>query len=862
MKNQTGIIRIKAFMALTSILGIVTGKTTPWHSQALRFGAFLILLSSVVFVCSIHTFQDDGSDALFVINYSFFLLYTIITYLKRKDPQVDSRIKLSMLYYCAALALISCFAFNRTVQVFKTSVSWLDGLVIFFIVLCLLRPYVNYVNRFFTFIYYVLMGLCLLLMNYYAICLGTTSFMGAIGILLFGIGIHAFVPLLISILIVMDVIQKDRPAQKGLALGYLLSCTVLGLGLWYVACRIQNINRLGDAEAMNRNGNLPTWITVAQQLDDDYLNFHILKAKRSRLVFFEFGDFPRFGGEEKECHDPLVVIAYHFTPALNLSSTDKAQVLETLSANSNISESRLWQGKDLQTTFVGTQVRIHTTERLAYTEKLLTIRNTSKRAAQEAVYTLQMPEGAVVTALSLWVNGKEEKGVLTSKEKAQTAYTNIVGYQRRDPSMVLWKEGNQVSIRVFPCSSFEDRKVKLGIVAPLSLQGNQLVYQTMGIIGTDLSECEERIQVGIDQPVADLGLPSGFHKEGNLWIREAKLDMDFTVSTSCKPLTERSFSHEGYTYTLKPFTKEYQPKDYKCLYLDLSRAWKKEEIKSVLATNLDKCVYYCDLNQELVQITNSNLEEVYEFAQKNVYSLFPFYVIKDPETALVLIKSGKQSPNLKALMDTEFGNLLKKSLLKHKFDVFNLGYTNSLYLGSLKQFECLNMDFGTVEDLKGLIENKRFLKPNHTHANLAVMTPNGTCIERSTATSAPKSGSDFLTRLFIAQKTTAAYLPVFLQTDTSAALIDDLVLQGQIANVVTPTTSLIVLETQQDYEDHDVKNETNTLGNTSVFKKQDAGAAPEPHEWALILICSATLLYFHKERLQQWSSVLIYRKKA
>jgi hypothetical protein len=67
--------------------------------------------------------------------------------------------------------------------------------------------------------------------------------------------------------------------------------------------------------------------------------------------------------------------------------------------------------------------------------------------------------------------------------------------------------------------------------------------------------------------------------------------------------------------------------------------------------------------------------------------------------------------------------------------------------------------------------------------------------------------------------------------------------------VVTPTTSLIVLETQQDYERFDVKNTTNTLGNSSMFKKNNAGAAPEPHEWAIIMLCVLILIYFYRDKL-------------
>lgn len=65
---------------------------------------------------------------------------------------------------------------------------------------------------------------------------------------------------------------------------------------------------------------------------------------------------------------------------------------------------------------------------------------------------------------------------------------------------------------------------------------------------------------------------------------------------------------------------------------------------------------------------------------------------------------------------------------------------------------------------------------------------------------------------------------------------------AQDANIVTPITSLIVLETDADYEKHGIDKNPNGLGNASV--KND-GAVPEPHEWALIFISLITIWFFY-----------------
>ena len=82
-------------------------------------------------------------------------------------------------------------------------------------------------------------------------------------------------------------------------------------------------------------------------------------------------------------------------------------------------QERLWSGDHLHTSFVNTEIKLWPKCNMAYTEKTLTVSNDELSSGwnrqEEAIYTFYLPEGAVVTSLSLWVNGKEEKGILTTK---------------------------------------------------------------------------------------------------------------------------------------------------------------------------------------------------------------------------------------------------------------------------------------------------------------------------------------------------------------------------------------------------------------------------------------------------------------
>ena len=69
---------------------------------------------------------------------------------------------------------------------------------------------------------------------------------------------------------------------------------------------------------------------------------------------------------------------------------------------------------------------------------------------------------------------------------------------------------------------------------------------------------------------------------------------------------------------------------------------------------------------------------------------------------------------------------------------------------------------------------------------------------------------------------------------------DDLVDEAATAYVVSPVSSLIVLETQEDYKRFDIQDKENSLKNAT---KKSSGAVPEPHEWALIILLVFFILY-------------------
>ena len=71
----------------------------------------------------------------------------------------------------------------------------------------------------------------------------------------------------------------------------------------------------------------------------------------------------------------------------------------------------------------------------------------------------------------------------------------------------------------------------------------------------------------------------------------------------------------------------------------------------------------------------------------------------------------------------------------------------------------------------------------------------------------------------------------------------DLLAEAQKAYVISPVSSLIVLETQQDYDRFNIKDSKNaSLRNASMH---GSGSVPEPHEWFLIIMVATVAVYLY-----------------
>lgn len=110
---------------------------------------------------------------------------------------------------------------------------------------------------------------------------------------------------------------------------------------------------------------------------------------------------------------------------------------------------------------------------LGYLEWTLVFRNDSARQ-QEARAQIALPPGAVVSRLTLWIDGEEREAAFGSRRQTSEAYRQVV-QARRDPVLVTTAGKDRVMLQLFPIPpGGGEMKVRLGITTPLQLDSTRV----------------------------------------------------------------------------------------------------------------------------------------------------------------------------------------------------------------------------------------------------------------------------------------------------------------------------------------------------------------------------------------------------
>ncbi len=87
---------------------------------------------------------------------------------------------------------------------------------------------------------------------------------------------------------------------------------------------------------------------------------------------------------------------------------------------------------------------------------------------QEARFTLALPEGAVVSRATLWVNGEPREASIAGVGAVKAAYRNVVRASR-DPLLVTTDGAQRVLVQAFPVPPNATMRLRIGITAPFAV---------------------------------------------------------------------------------------------------------------------------------------------------------------------------------------------------------------------------------------------------------------------------------------------------------------------------------------------------------------------------------------------------------
>jgi XrtN system VIT domain protein len=446
--------------------------------------------------------------------------------------------------------------------------------------------------------------------------------------------------------------------------------------------------------------------------------------------------------------------------------------------------------------------------------------------------------------MSLWVNGKEEPARLTTVAKADSAYRTVVGVESRvvarDPSVVYWQEGNRVTVRIFPCQAREDRQVKLGITSPLRFEEGDLIYQNPYFEGPDASLADELVNIDFTESPVGLDSPWLFDRlTDNTLSHEGTYKPDWQLRFKAPPISTSSFVLDGQAYQMarfQPDSERFVPTD---VYLDVNKAWKKYEFTTafwVAKQQYNSRVWVFD--DGLRQLDSASLDKTYEQLASQRFSLFPIYQIVNPANALLITKGTPSSLSLSDLKNSTFAERTKQ-IGNQSIPIRTFCYGNNLStcLKTLAELQVLTVTQGnTCTLIHDLAKKHQFPRQPNRPDQIALLDAQVSI--RKTPLVRPAgsvqqagiSAPDHLARVFIYNHLLGQIgRNYFTDTHKTPALIAE----AQQAHVVSPLSSLIVLETQNDYERFGIHKDKNGLDNATLKKD---GAVPEPHEWTMLLM--------------------------
>ncbi|MBZ4037133.1 XrtN system VIT domain-containing protein [Flavobacterium sp. 17A] len=744
--------------------------------------------------------------------------------------------------------LIGCFSLNVFFPVFLNLPVWVYATTFLFCISNFFL-YQTKAENLRVLIFYFINGLTFWIIFYFALFLIPVMPYSLVGIIALGLGFYGLVPAIILVIHTLSILlylPKNRYYFISFCAGFstiLVGFLVFTIGLVIESKKISEIIKMNSFETET---DLPTYISISQNIKPNFFNEILLKKNIVYIDIDKFFSFDGFGSfskqqfNETKAHNPFISIAYLFCKDLNINNDDRINILKSNFNKRLETEEHLWSGDQIFTKSIKEDVKIYPDSRLAYTEITMNIECHNKTLSnKEAIYSFQLPEGSVATSLSLWVNGVERKGVLTTKEKAKKAYNQIVGVEYRDPSLMQWREGNKVVVKVFPVNKINPRTFKCGFTTPLKVEDNKLKYQSLSIEGPNISNAETISRI---QTVGNTSIETSkdFELEKGFYMNQSKGLDDWEANIPLSKINHSSFVWKNKVYEVREIQKtltRFTPSE---IILDLNDKWTTKQIESVV--NLDRKNIFVFINGHKKEINKENFKAIQQDFENYHYSLLPLY--KLTKNSLIITKSGTFSANFEDLEESNYFKKIKKNTKQRDIKVINISPDINPFWQTAKEQKYVEYFQTNLNNCLKMVNEHQFPLFKEEE-NVVNIEPALISIHQKAYTDSLKSnGPNHIYRMYAFGKVLQEQIKI--QGDTISK--NQYVELAKDANIVTPISSLIVLETDKDYKKNGIEQNVNTLGNASI---NNDGSVPEPYEWVLLIIGFSSLYFYYRKNKKQ-----------
>lgn len=832
----------------------------PAYRKAYWIGLAFTIISFSIYLFGILGKQDlnlrSFLSGMFILNFIFTFLYAVILLgfkLSYSSPRPN--ITQGCWVNLVVLFTISAFSLNQEMQVFARFPLWLNIYTLLMVAVFFAYPFARNFTKPFKILLYTFTGSALVLSLYMTIFLCPLMPLSLLVFWFFGISLHSFVPALWLLMLLLFLFRKNEDGRlRHFAwIGAFIPVCFLAIYLVQWNSIQTQIKDLVSAKHVQLSNQLPHAVQLAQKLPSDPLSETIMISPFKSQRFWG-DDFNFNGAGEQKFHDPLSLVAIALLGGIDIDEATVETFLNIRRDYRHKTTRKLWLGNSLSTSSIATNIQVFPDYRMAYHEKTFVIHNSPDKnrdfwfsnETQEALYTFHVPEGSIVTSLSLWINGKEQKSRLSTVQKADSAYTQIVGVQRRDPAVVHWQEGNRVSVNVFPCTTEEDRTFKIGFTTPLSVKEGKLWLENIWFEGPDFNSTRETTRILLDGGKALLTeVPDDLEKnaQGN-YEYSGDYRPYWEIPMQLVALSSQAFRFNGNSYQLQELEHEGYRAELSSIYLDITTAWTKEDYEQILAASAGKKVMAW--LPEKTEITGENKELVWEAASRNQFSMPFLYDIASPEKSLVVTKCGASSPILADLKDSDYGIKTTDYLQAQQYPVhlLNIGTELSPLWRSLVELRLVNYEALAPRHAADAIRSGTLNRVREDSMRVSLNESHLSIVKTAVADSS-RGGSapDHLLRMF-------AYNDILRRVGKNyfkkERYENALFREAEEGYVVTPVTSMIVLESEADYQRMGIDENSNTVGNAGIIS---GGAVPEPHEWLLIgLVLSLILHHLYRNK--------------